>query len=177
MQELAARRVAQRCRGDSCPVFAAPNLVRAGEVIERTVALALREPQEAEPAMRAVVARIDGAGAAESENGLARSSKRVEGDGAIVMGCRVIRLCGDGIVETIDGRIGSAARAGNDAEVVQRPGVAGRNLQHGQPRGFGLRVTSGVMMRDRICNEFAERVPGGCRRGWFDVAPCLSLDA
>src|SRR5579871_1270249 len=42
MQELAARRVVQGRCGDLRPILAAPQFIRAGEMIERAVALSLR---------------------------------------------------------------------------------------------------------------------------------------
>src|SRR5262249_39680357 len=68
MQELVGRRVVQRRCGQPRAVLAAPQFVRAGEVIERAVTFSLREPQEAERAMGVVVPRIDGTGAAHSVN-------------------------------------------------------------------------------------------------------------
>ena len=57
--ELVARRRRQRLQRDGGPVIAAPQLVGARKMIERPPPLALRQPEEAERAMRLVVLRLE----------------------------------------------------------------------------------------------------------------------
>jgi hypothetical protein len=85
MQELAAVCRRQRRGRDAGAILAASQFVGAREVIERAPAFALRQPEQAERAMAAVMLRLDGAGAAVALDGVARAAARFERGRAIVM--------------------------------------------------------------------------------------------
>src|SRR5579871_1635975 len=176
MQELVARCVAHGRRSNSGAVFAAPKLVGASEVIETAVALSLLQPQETECAMRLIVPWINGTGATESEDGLGCSSECATGDGAIVMGRGIVRLCSNGGVKVGDSHVGIAACTGNDAEVVQGASVARGDVQHRQIGFFSICKPAGPMVHHRVCNELAEPASGSCDRGKFDVAAGIGVD-
>ena len=83
--ELVARRRRQRLQRDGGPVVAAPQLVGAREMIERPPPLALRQPEEAERAMRLVVLRLKRGGAAEGLDRVLRLAERHQRDGPVVV--------------------------------------------------------------------------------------------
>ena len=83
--ELVARRGGQRLQRDGGAVVAAPQLVGARQMIERAPALALRQPQEAQGAMRLVMLRLERRGAAERLDRLRRVAERVERDRPVVV--------------------------------------------------------------------------------------------
>src|SRR5262249_41884082 len=83
--ELVARRRRERLQRDRGPVVAAAKLVGAREMIERAPALALRQPQEAQGAMRLMMLRLERGGARERLDRLLRVTQRDQPDAAVVM--------------------------------------------------------------------------------------------
>src|SRR3954449_2715308 len=98
-------------------------------MIERAPAFALRQPEQAERAMAAVMLRLDGAGAAVALDGVAGAAARFERGCAIVMRGGVARVGGNRRVEVADRIRVLALRGGEDAEVVGDGAVAGRHAQ------------------------------------------------
>ena len=125
-------------------------------MIERAPPFALRQPEQAERAMAAVVLRLDGAGAAVALDGVARAAARFERGGAIVMRGGVARLGGDRRVEMTD-RVGVLAlRGGEDAEVVGDGAMAGRHAQRRAIRPLRLVEPARLVQGDRVRHQLLE---------------------
>ena len=165
MQELAVVCRRQRRGRDAGAILAAPQFIGAGEVIERAPAFALRQPEQAERAMAAVVLRLDGAGAAVALDGVARAAARFERSRAIVMRGGVARLGGDRRVEVADRVRVLALRGGEDAEVVGDGAVAGRHAQRRAIRSLRLVEPARLVQRDRVRDQLLELACCQCVHG------------
>ena len=134
-------------------------------MIERAPPFALRQPEQAERAMAAVVLRLDGAGAAVALDGVARAAARFERGRAIVMRGGVARLGGDRRVEMTD-RVGVLAlRGGEDAEVVGDGAVAGRHAQRRAIRSLRLVEPARLVQGDRVRDQLLELACCQCVHG------------
>ena len=173
MQELAAVCRRQRRGRDAGAILAAPQFIGAGKMIERAPPFALRQPEQAERAMAAVVLRLDGAGAAVALDGVARAAARFERGRAIVMRGGVARLGGDRRVEMTD-RVGVLAlRGGEDAEVVGDGAVAGRHAQRRAIRSLRLVEPARLVQGDRVRHQLLELACCQCVHG--PVTGCCEM--
>ena len=134
-------------------------------MIERAPAFALRQPEQAERAMAAVVLRLDGAGAAVARDGVARAAARFERGRAIVMRGGVARLGGDRRVEVTDRVRVLALRGGEDAEVVGDGAVAGRHAQRRAIRSLRLVEPARLVQGDRVRHQLLELACCQCVHG------------
>src|SRR4051794_16764378 len=165
MQELAAVCRRQRRGRDAGAILAASQFVGAREVIERAPAFALRQPEQAERAMAAVMLRLDGAGAAVALDGVARAAARFELGRAIVVRRRVARLGGDRIVEVADRVAVLALCGGEDAEVVGDGTMAGRHAQRRAIQSLRLVEPARLVQGDRVPDQLLELARCQCVLG------------
>ena len=134
-------------------------------MIERAPPFALRQPEQAERAMAAVVLGLEGAGAAVARDGVARTAARFERGRAIVMRGGVARLGGNRRVEVTD-RVGVLAlRGGEDAEIVGDGAVARRHAQRRAIRSLRLVEPARLVQGDRVRDQLLELACRQCVHG------------
>ena len=148
--ELVARRPGQRLGRDARPVVAAPELVGAREMIERTAAVAFGEPEEAERAMGVVVARIDRADPPEALQSVARLAERLQRRGAVVMRDGILRFGSDRGVEMGEGFAMPALGRGDYAEIVDDGRMTRSEAKRVTVGGLGLIESPSFVMGDRV---------------------------
>src|SRR4051794_14787955 len=173
MQELVAVCRRQRRGRDAGAILPAPQFIGAREVIERAPAFALRQPEEAERAMAAVVFRLDGAAAAVALDGVARAAARFERGGAIVMRGGVARLGRDGSVEVADRVRVLPLRRREDAEVVGDGAMTWCHEQRRAIRSLRLVEPARLVQRDRVRDQLLELACCQCVHG--PVTGCRAI--
>ncbi len=163
--ELVARRRRQRFARDCGPVIAAPQLVGARQMIERPPALALRQPEEAQCAMRLVMLRLELGGAVEGFDRLLRLAEPHQCDGPVVVSRDEAGVGPQRLLETADGGPVTALRRDGHAEVVRDRGI-GRDDRQSRPIGaLGLRRPPRLKMGHGVGDERAKFVRCLLRQG------------
>ena len=163
--ELVARRRGQRFARDGGPVVAAPQLVGARKMIERPPALALRQPEEAQCAMRFVMLRVEFGGAVEGLDRLLRLAEPHQRDGPVVVSRDEAWVALQRLLETADGGPMAALRGDGHAEVVCDRGI-GRDDRQSRPIGaFGFRRPPRLKMGHGVGDECAKFVRCLLRQG------------
>ncbi len=130
--ELVPRRRGQGLQRHGGSVIAAPQLVGVRKMIERPPALALRQPEEAQCAMRLVMLRLERSGASKRLDRIPSSPERDQPDGPVVVRRDESGVGPERLLETADGGSVIAARGDRDAEVVGHRGIA-RNKRQSRP--------------------------------------------
>ena len=125
-------------------------------MIERSAALALREPQKAQRAMGVIAARIKRARAGKGLDGLSRLAQRLQGNGAVEMRGGVMGFGGDGRIKAHDGGVGVASSSGYGTQVTHDAGVPGGNPKGSTIARLRFAEPACPVMRHRVSDKAGE---------------------
>ena len=125
-------------------------------MIERPPPLALRQPEEAQRAMRLVVLRLERGGAAEGLDRVLRLAERHQRDGPVVVRRDEVGIGGERRLETAERIPVTALRRDRHAEVVGDRGIARDDGQRGPIGALGLRRPPSLEMGHGVGDERAK---------------------
>ena len=125
-------------------------------MIERPPAFALRQPEEAERAVRLVVLRLKRRGAAEGVGRLLRFAERHQRDALVVMRRNVVRVGAERVFETAQRIAVTALRRNGHAKVVRDGGIARHDGQRSAIGALGLRRPASLEPSHGVGDERAK---------------------
>ena len=125
-------------------------------MIERPPPFALRQPEEAERAMRLVVLRLKRSGAAEGLDRLRASPSAISATALVVMRRDEVGIGPERGFETAERIPVTALRRNGHAKVVRDGGIARHDGQRGPIGALGLRRPAALEMGHGVGDERAK---------------------